>query len=152
MGNAPTKEGQKSGIVVVTQNETYYPRMGKTKIGVIAGSAALAIGLAFTGIQIATADSTPAPAPTVSATPIPTVEPTVEPIPEVVELAPAVEEAEPVVEPEPEPVRDMPPVIPFEQRLPSGAVPPSNGVTDQPDSTACQSSRLTWDGEKSVCL
>lgn len=126
--------------------------MGKTKIGVIAGSAALAIGLAFTGIQIATADSTPVPTPTVSATPTATatVEPVVEPAPDVAEIAPAVEEAEPVVEPEPVP--DTPYVTPIEQRLPSGAVPPSNGVTDQPDSTACQSSRLTWDGEKSVCL
>ena len=35
--------------------------------------------------------------------------------------------------------------------LPSGAVPPNVAGTDQPDSTACASSALTWDGTQSVC-
>ncbi|MDQ0894416.1 hypothetical protein [Agromyces ramosus] len=35
--------------------------------------------------------------------------------------------------------------------LPSGAVPPNVAGTDQPDSTACASSTLTWDGTQSVC-
>lgn len=35
--------------------------------------------------------------------------------------------------------------------LPSGATPPNVSGTDQPDSTACASSALQWDGSKSVC-
>lgn len=35
--------------------------------------------------------------------------------------------------------------------LPSGAVPPNVPGSDQPDSTACASSSLTWDGSQSVC-
>lgn len=35
--------------------------------------------------------------------------------------------------------------------LPSGAVPPNVPGTDQPDSTACASSALTWNGTQSVC-
>lgn len=35
--------------------------------------------------------------------------------------------------------------------LPAGAVPPDVPGTDQPDSTACASSALTWNGTESVC-
>ncbi|MFD4111627.1 hypothetical protein ACFWWU_36550 [Streptomyces sp. NPDC058650] len=35
--------------------------------------------------------------------------------------------------------------------LPAGAVPPNVPGSDQPDSTACASSSLTWDGTQSVC-
>ncbi|MCU1408454.1 MAG: hypothetical protein JWM23_534 [Microbacteriaceae bacterium] len=35
--------------------------------------------------------------------------------------------------------------------LPSGAVPPNVAGSDQPDSTSCASSTLTWDGSQSVC-
>lgn len=35
--------------------------------------------------------------------------------------------------------------------LPAGAVPPNVPGSDQPDSTACASSALVWDGSQSVC-
>lgn len=35
--------------------------------------------------------------------------------------------------------------------LPTGAVPPNVAGSDQPDSTACSSSSLTWNGSQSVC-
>ena len=40
---------------------------------------------------------------------------------------------------------------PPRSNLPAGATPPNVPGTDQPDSTACASSALTWDGSKSVC-
>jgi len=38
-----------------------------------------------------------------------------------------------------------------DQGLPAGAVPPDVPGTDEPDSTACASSALTWNGTESVC-
>lgn len=43
------------------------------------------------------------------------------------------------------------PEPPQTTNLPSGATPPNIAGTDQPDSTACASSALVWNGSKSVC-
>ena len=115
--------------------------------GGIVGALGLA-GLLVFGAFSGQANHAPQPVPTVAAAVTPYVahvegpafdpRPTAGPV--AVAAAPVTVAPAPTADPTPAP-----------SGLPSGSVPPNVSGTDQPDSTACASSALVFNGTQSVC-